>query len=145
MSSPVDPKTFLDEWHRIVAQRDLAALGRVLHPKASMGAPPYWDRFEGADLVAHLLGIIVTFYAGDMIYRERTLKQSDVYDALPTPNAVFLGAKLTGLLLVTCAFTLVGILTTIGCQIYRGYYNFELDVYAKGFAVNISGFLMVCV
>ena len=30
---------FLDEWHRIVAEKDLAALGGVLAEEVSMGAP----------------------------------------------------------------------------------------------------------
>ncbi len=91
-----------------------------------------------------LLVIIITFYAGEMIWRERSLKQSDVYDAMPTPNGVYLGAKLTGLLLITMAFVSVGMLATIGVQIYRGYYNFELGVYAQGFVVNIVPFLLIC-
>ena len=57
MSAAAD--VFLPEWHRIVAARDLEALPRVLAPEIKMGAPPYWSKLEGVDLVSHLLGLIV--------------------------------------------------------------------------------------
>ena len=50
---------FSSEWHRLVAQKDLEALRQVLHENASIGAPPYWNRIEGRDLVHHLLGLVV--------------------------------------------------------------------------------------
>jgi hypothetical protein len=54
-----DAEKFLPEWHRIVATRDLEGLRATLAPDITMGAPPYWSKLEGADLVAHLLGLIV--------------------------------------------------------------------------------------
>jgi hypothetical protein len=50
---------FLAEWHRIVSERDLGALGGVLAEDVSLGAPPYWSRIAGRDTVQHLLGLIV--------------------------------------------------------------------------------------
>ena len=41
---------FLVEWHRVVSERDVEALGRLLAADVSLGAPPYWARFEGLDL-----------------------------------------------------------------------------------------------
>ena len=61
---------FLDEWHRIVAQRDLDALRGVLAEEVSLGAPPYWNRLRGRDLVHHLLGLIVVTIEGFSYHRE---------------------------------------------------------------------------
>ncbi|MEN8145382.1 MAG: ABC transporter permease subunit [Gemmatimonadota bacterium] len=83
---------------------------------------------------AILLVIIATLYSGDMIWKERSLGVSEVYDAAPTPNAVYLGAKLTALVLAMAAFLLCGVAATIGFQVWRGYYDFELGLYAKGAA-----------
>ena len=91
-----------------------------------------------------LLVIIITFYSGELIWRERSLKVSEVVDAMPTPNWVYLGAKLVAQLLVVGAFVIGGILATIGIQIYRGYYHFEFGVYAQGFVVIVVPFLLVC-
>lgn len=54
-----DSAAFLERWHRVVAARDLAGLRELIADGASLGAPPYWDRFEGIDLVHHLLGLIL--------------------------------------------------------------------------------------
>ena len=35
-------KAFLDEWHRIVAHKDLDALTALLREDVTIGAPPYW-------------------------------------------------------------------------------------------------------
>ncbi len=70
MTSHADAKTFLDEWHRIVAQRDLAALRTILHADVTMGPPLYWQKFADRDVVAHLLGIIVNTIDDFRYHRE---------------------------------------------------------------------------
>jgi len=50
---------FLKEWHRIVSQKDVPALAAVLAEDIAIGAPPYWEKLRGRDLVQHLLGLIV--------------------------------------------------------------------------------------
>jgi len=54
-----EPQLFLDHWHRIVARRDLDALRAVLADDVRLGAPPYWAKLEGKDVVCHLLGIVI--------------------------------------------------------------------------------------
>lgn len=65
-----DVDGFLNEWHRIVAERDLDGLAAALAPEISMGAPPYWTRMEGNALVHHLLGLIVNTIEGFTYRRE---------------------------------------------------------------------------
>jgi hypothetical protein len=50
---------FLAKWHRLVRERDLIALEKVLAEDVSMGAPPYWDKVNGRPIVHHLLGLII--------------------------------------------------------------------------------------
>ena len=54
-----DSAAFLERWHRIVADRDVAALPAILADDVRLGAPPYWNELEGRALVAHLLGLIL--------------------------------------------------------------------------------------
>ena len=51
--------TFLEEWHRIVRERDVGAITAMLCDDVTVGAPPYWAKLEGRELVANLLGIIL--------------------------------------------------------------------------------------
>jgi len=61
---------FLDDWHRIVATRDLDGLAAVLAPDVTLGAPPYWTPLEGRELVCHLLGLIVNTIEDFTYHRE---------------------------------------------------------------------------
>lgn len=61
---------FLIEWHRIVAEKDMDALRSVLVDDVSIGAPPYWDRIQGRDLVHHLLELVVSTIDGFTYHRE---------------------------------------------------------------------------
>jgi len=54
-----DPTSFLQRWHRVVAERDLDGLYDLLADDIRLGSPPYWTKLEGKDLVHHLLGIIL--------------------------------------------------------------------------------------
>ena len=53
---PPSEDAFLTEWHRIVAEKDLAA---TLAPDVTLGAAPCWAKSTGRELVAHLLGLVV--------------------------------------------------------------------------------------
>ena len=94
---------------------------------------------------AFLLVIIVTFYSGEMIWKERSLGLDGVYDSTPAPNGVFLGAKLVAQVLVVAVFSLVGLLSVVGVQLFQGYYHLEPGLYAKGFALLVVPFALVCV
>jgi hypothetical protein len=66
----VTPEAFLDEWHRIVRERDPPALGDLLAPEVEVGAPPYWEPLRGKPLVQHLLGLILETIEGFTYHRE---------------------------------------------------------------------------
>jgi len=51
--------TFLSSWHRVVAAKDREALLGLLAEDVSLGAPPYYERLQGRELVHHLLGLIL--------------------------------------------------------------------------------------
>ncbi len=70
-------REFLTHWHRIVSEKDLDALSRILADDVSIGAPPYWARMQGRDLVHHLLGLIVNTIEG-FSYRREWQKGSEL-------------------------------------------------------------------
>ena len=76
--------------------------------------------------------IIVTFYSGELVWRERTARVHELFDALPVPNWALWGAKLIALALIVAALMLVSILTGMGIQAWRGYYDFEVGLYLRG-------------
>ena len=44
--------------------------------------------------------IVITFYAGDLVWRERDVQINQVQDAMPVPNWVPFAAKFTALVLM---------------------------------------------
>lgn len=78
-----------------------------------------------------LLIIIVTFYAGDVLWRERDAKLAEVTDSLPVPNWVPLLSKLGAITAVVVAFVGFGVLAAIGYQLWHGYTNLEPLVYLQ--------------
>jgi hypothetical protein len=64
------PDAFLAEWHRVVRERDVAALAALLAPEVEIGAPPYWEPFRGAPITQHLLGLILATVEGFTYQRE---------------------------------------------------------------------------
>ncbi len=63
-------EAFLEEWHRVVANKDLEGLESLLEEEVQIGAPPYWNRLEGRPLVHHLLGVILVTIENFTYHRE---------------------------------------------------------------------------
>jgi ABC-2 type transport system permease protein len=73
--------------------------------------------------------IIIVFYTGETIHRDKTTRFAIINDALPTPDWVLYGSKLLGL--VGLAFTLTTIPLILGVivQVLKGYTHFNFHVY----------------
>jgi hypothetical protein len=65
-----DAEGFLHRWHQVVAERDAEALVDLLAEDVTLGAPPYWTKLEGREVVQHLLGIIIRTIDGFTYHRE---------------------------------------------------------------------------
>ena len=72
---------------------------------------------------------VLAFYSADIIWRERTSKFSDIIDALPAPNWVFVVSKITALVLVMQAIVLLGIVIAVSLQVLSGYKDFQFGLY----------------
>lgn len=92
-----------------------------------------------------LLVIIVTLYAGELVWRERQLKVAEVADAMPVPGWVPLLSKVGALWIVILTFLAVGGLTAIGIQLAQGFTNVEPLLYAKGLGIASVRFLLAAV
>ena len=89
-----------------------------------------------------LLLVIVTLYAGELVFRERGARLAEVTDAMPVPNWVPLLGKLAALAAVVVAFVAAGELTTVGVQLWRGYHHLEPGLYLAGLALAAAPFLL---
>jgi ABC-2 type transport system permease protein len=90
-----------------------------------------------------LLVLIVLFYAGELVWKERGAKLGEVTDAMPVPNWVPMLAKLTALIAVIFAFQLMGSVTAVLIQLAKGYTQLEPLLYLKAMLINSIPFMLM--
>jgi ABC-2 type transport system permease protein len=75
--------------------------------------------------------IIIVFYSGELVWRERDAKASQIMDSMPAQRWVYYGSKLGGLMLVQVVIALLVVVAGVTVQIMHGYFRFEFGVYFK--------------
>ena len=75
--------------------------------------------------------IVITFYAGVLVWKEREAKLDGVLDALPHSNWISYLAKLVTILLIILIVISAEILISVVVQASEGYSRFQLGLYAR--------------
>ncbi|MBF9220500.1 ABC transporter permease/M1 family aminopeptidase [Hymenobacter ruricola] len=88
--------------------------------------------------------LIVTIYAGELVWRERDTKLQLVFDALPFSTWVPFLSKLLALLAVQVLLTLVMDGVGIAIQLYRAPALVEPLLYLKDFALQVANLTVLC-
>jgi ABC-2 type transport system permease protein len=73
--------------------------------------------------------IMIVFYTGILIWREKDSKVDELVGSTPVKNGILFGSKFFSLLFLTLAVNLVCIFTCICIQSLSGYTNFEIGLY----------------
>ncbi|WP_271767813.1 ABC transporter permease/M1 family aminopeptidase [Aquimarina algiphila] len=87
--------------------------------------------------------ILLVFYSGELIWKERDVKLNLIHDSLPISDFINLTGKFLGLLLMYLILIVVLIVSGIVFQISKGYYQVDLVNYTVGFFGEIFPFLML--
>jgi hypothetical protein len=90
--------------------------------------------------------VIITFYAGELAWRERETRLDQIHDALPIPTWLPFVAKLLALMLVPVVLQAVLMLCGLGIQTAKGYRHYELGLYVEWlFGLQLVDYWLVCV
>ncbi len=90
--------------------------------------------------------IIITFYAGELIWRERDAGTDQIVDALPVPTWLPFTTKLAALILVQILLVTMIMMTGIGIQLFQGYTNLELGLYlTELFGLTLVNYCLLCI
>ena len=93
-----------------------------------------------------LILVIVTFYAGETVWRERQLGMGDIVESTPIKNWALYFPKVIGLFTVVFSLLAIGVLFTTMFQATNGYTNFEWGVYFSLLSTNyLIPTLMMCI
>lgn len=87
--------------------------------------------------------IIVVFYTGELVWRERSVKMNLIIDALPISDFTTLIAKFLGLLMIYIIMILMLIVFGVFIQMGYGYYKFELPIYFSSLFTETLSFLLL--
>ncbi len=79
-----------------------------------------------------MMVIVVTYYSGEIVWRERSSGMGDIVDATPAFNMVFWVSKLLAIWAVIAVLYAIGIAFTVFYQITQGYFAFDFSTYLTG-------------
>lgn len=89
--------------------------------------------------------IMLTFYAGELVWRERSQGVAEATDAYATPDWIPLASKLTALACVVVLFHLAGIVLGMGNQLVHGYAQLQPLLYLQSAVLDSLPFLLMAV
>jgi hypothetical protein len=81
------------------------------------------------DVFALFVLIVTTFYAGEMVWREREARMAQMMDALPVPSWLPLAAKTIALVGLQALLLLAAMVCGMGIQLAHGYVTLEPGLY----------------
>ena len=88
--------------------------------------------------------IILLFYAGESIHREKTTRFNIINDALPVSNRTFILSKLAGLGGIAIMLATIPILLGVIVQVLKGYFHFEFPIYfTEMYLLTLPGYLQM--
>ncbi|MGZ4057143.1 MAG: ABC transporter permease/M1 family aminopeptidase, partial [Bacteroidia bacterium] len=99
----------------------------------------------GGALSRLFLNIIIIFYAGVVVWRERDAKVEEFVGTSPIGSFVSFSSKLLSLIMVQAVLLIVIMLAGMAIQIYYGYYNVEPLQYIKElFGIQLISLALTC-
>ncbi|RLJ80472.1 M1 family aminopeptidase [Pedobacter alluvionis] len=96
---------------------------------------------ELREMSIYFFMIILVFYAGEIMWKEKDVNLNLIHDATPLSGFVNLSSRFMGLLLIYAIVMLSLIAAGVLFQTFNGYYHYELDVYFFGFFLELFPFL----
>ncbi|NMH26789.1 ABC transporter permease/M1 family aminopeptidase [Flavobacterium silvaticum] len=85
-------------------------------------------QYKNYDYVLFIF-IIIIFYTGETVHRDKSTGFALINDALPTPDWVLYGSKLLGLTGLAFFLAIVPLFAGVIVQVLKGYFEFRFDVY----------------
>jgi aminopeptidase N len=82
-----------------------------------------------------ILLIVSIYYSGELVWRERERRVHEITDSSAAPDWAFVVPKTMAIAGVLIAIQVVAVLTGIGVQIAKGWYEFELGKYLVWFLI----------
>lgn len=98
---------------------------------------------ELQEMSLYFFVILLLFYSGELLWKERVVQQHVLHDATPISSFVTIASKYVALVMAYGVLMIILIIAGILFQAANGYFQFDLEVYFAGFFIEIMPFLML--
>ncbi|HST58208.1 MAG TPA: M1 family aminopeptidase, partial [Longimicrobium sp.] len=96
-----------------------------------------------ADIIWMVVPLMIVFYAGELVWRERESGLAEIADAAPLPEWVSLVGKIAGLGLVLAALQGLMMAAAMLTQLRLGYHDFQVGLYLQVlFGMQLADYLL---
>jgi ABC-2 type transport system permease protein len=98
------------------------------------------------DVYSLFMLIVTTFYAGELVWREREARMAQMVDAMPVPSWVPLLGKTAGLVGLQALMLAVAMVTCMVIQLAKGYFVIEPGLYLHAvFGIMLPQYVLIAV
>ena len=83
------------------------------------------------EILWFIVPVLMIYYAGELVWRDRETRLSEIADATPVPEWVQMVGKFFGLALLIVSYLIMQIIACMIIQAQMGYYEFQPGLYAR--------------
>lgn len=117
---------------------------------AIFGTSTYAVSYNILEITKGLFGlftlIIITYYSGELVWKERALKMNQIYDALPVKNWMLFGSKVLTMLYIVLGINVLVMITAILIQFVKGGAPINWELYLiDTFYISLKGNMFLVV
>lgn len=88
--------------------------------------------------------IIIVFFTGEAIHRDRSIGYSIINDTFPVKDGVVIWSKLLSMAFICLILTTIPFFAGILVQTLKGYFNYELEIYLiDGYLISLPDYLQM--
>ncbi|MFL6658585.1 MAG: M1 family aminopeptidase [Massilia sp.] len=128
----------------------LAIFATSLNMGAMFGTKTYPVTYQVLELIngtfSLFMLIVTTFYAGELVWREREARVAQMLDALPLPGWLPLLSKLFALIGLQAVMLALAMLCGMLIQVFHGYFALEPGLYVQAlFLIALPQYVLIAV
>lgn len=96
-----------------------------------------------SDRALPVIWLVIAMYAGELVWKDRETRASEIGDVVPIPTSVMLAGRFLALVAIIVFFELAFMAGGLLLQALHGYYSFELGLYVQIlFGWNLIGYVI---
>src|SRR5262249_55315211 len=86
--------------------------------------------------------IVITYYAGVLVWKDRDERMDEIADSMPTPEWISFASRLLTLILMVMIMQFGALLGGIIVQTWHGYHRYQFGLYAYELFVRDASFFL---